>query len=79
MYCNFDIGSLCDFTQERTGDDFDWTVHRGPTRSSGTGPNTDMSVIGQLFDLIITVALSHFGRFPFGGDSACHKGSKIVL
>ena len=48
-YCNFDSGSLCDFTQA-TGDQFDWTLHKGPTRSGGTGPSTDMSGKGQLFD-----------------------------
>lgn len=41
-YCNFDSGSLCDFTQA-TGDQFDWTLHKGSTRSGGTGPSTDMS------------------------------------
>ena len=48
-YCNFDSGSLCDFTQA-TGDQFDWTLHKGPTSTGGTGPGTDMSGKGQLFD-----------------------------
>ncbi|KAL9975855.1 hypothetical protein ACROYT_G013067, partial [Oculina patagonica] len=42
VYCSFDTGSLCEFYQG-TGDDFDWTVHQGPTSSGGTGPRTDMS------------------------------------
>nr|XP_058973356.1 MAM and LDL-receptor class A domain-containing protein 1-like isoform X1 [Pocillopora verrucosa] len=41
-YCNFDSGSLCDLTQA-TGDQFDWTLHKGPTSTGGTGPGTDMS------------------------------------
>lgn len=54
-YCNFDSGSLCDFTQA-TGDQFDWTLHKGSTRSGGTGPSTDMSGKGQLFDYPILEA-----------------------
>lgn len=42
VYCNFDSGSRCDFTQD-TQDDFDWTVHQGDTPSGGTGPSSDMS------------------------------------
>ena len=42
VYCNFDHGSRCDFTQD-TQDDFDWTVHQGATPSGGTGPSSDMS------------------------------------
>ena len=49
VYCNFDSGSLCDFTQA-TGDQFDWTLHKGPTSTGGTGPGTDMSGKGQLYD-----------------------------
>ncbi|CAH3027830.1 unnamed protein product, partial [Porites evermanni] len=42
VYCNFDHGSRCDFTQD-TQDDFDWTVHQGATPSGETGPSSDMS------------------------------------
>nr|XP_058972703.1 MAM and LDL-receptor class A domain-containing protein 1-like [Pocillopora verrucosa] len=51
-YCNFDSGSLCDLTQA-TGDQFDWTLHKGPTSTGGTGPGTDMSGKGQLYDYSI--------------------------
>ena len=37
--CNFDV-SLCGFVQG-TDDKFDWTRHKGNTRSSGTGPSFD--------------------------------------
>ena len=42
VYCNFDVGTPCDFIQDTT-DDFDWTIHQGRTSSGGTGPSTDMS------------------------------------
>ena len=42
VYCSFDDGTLCEFYQG-TGDDFDWTIHRGSTSSGGTGPSADMS------------------------------------
>ncbi|KAK7480756.1 hypothetical protein BaRGS_00028017, partial [Batillaria attramentaria] len=37
--CDFDDG-LCTWTQSQT-DDLDWTLHRGPTLTSRTGPQSD--------------------------------------
>ncbi|KAK7478855.1 hypothetical protein BaRGS_00029954, partial [Batillaria attramentaria] len=38
--CDFELPTICGYTQE-TGDDFDWTRHRGRTASSSTGPTGD--------------------------------------
>ncbi|XP_060597143.1 MAM and LDL-receptor class A domain-containing protein 1-like [Ruditapes philippinarum] len=38
--CTFDNGDYCGWTQPST-DDFDWTIHSGPTQSDNTGPLTD--------------------------------------
>lgn len=39
--CNFDEG-LCTWRNvKNSDDDFDWTLNRGPTASSSTGPTTD--------------------------------------
>lgn len=41
--CNFDSQSLCGFTQD-TGDNFNWSLHKGRTGSyPTTGPTTDFS------------------------------------
>ncbi|KAH3887671.1 hypothetical protein DPMN_011689 [Dreissena polymorpha] len=37
--CNFDQG-LCTWTQDK-GDNFDWTLNRGPTPTTLTGPSAD--------------------------------------
>ena len=37
--CNFDV-STCGFLQDKN-DKFNWTRHKGPTLSSGTGPSSD--------------------------------------
>ena len=37
--CNFDSG-LCGYMQQTT-DSLDWTRHRGPTPTAGTGPESD--------------------------------------
>ena len=47
---------MCEFYQG-TGDDFDWTIHRGPTSSGGTGPSTDMSGKGSLYSTFICDSL----------------------
>ena len=44
--CNFDQGNLCSFTNG-SSDDFDWTINRGSTPSSGTGPSHDVSGDGN--------------------------------
>jgi len=54
VYCSFDTGSLCEFSQG-TEDDFDWTLNRGPTSSGGTGPSTDMSGNGTFDQQIISL------------------------
>ncbi|KAK7098915.1 hypothetical protein V1264_003130 [Littorina saxatilis] len=41
--CNFDTGSLCSYTNAKTGDVFDWTLQHGGTPSQGTGPSADHS------------------------------------
>jgi hypothetical protein len=39
--CNFDQHThLCQWKNLRD-DDFDWTLHNGPTVSTGTGPSVD--------------------------------------
>lgn len=40
--CDFNNNELpfCDFRQDNT-DDSDWIRHKGPTPTSGTGPNGD--------------------------------------
>ncbi|KAK7478849.1 hypothetical protein BaRGS_00029948, partial [Batillaria attramentaria] len=38
--CDFELPTICGYTQE-TVDDFDWTRHRGRTASSSTGPTGD--------------------------------------
>lgn len=37
--CNFDTNT-CGWTQSRN-DDFNWSLHKGQTGSSGTGPSRD--------------------------------------
>ena len=39
-HCSFERqdNALCGMTQERSRDQFDWTVHSGPTPSEKTGP-----------------------------------------
>ncbi len=43
--CTPTCGAACPLTAtgwtNATGDDIDWTVHAGPTQSTGTGPSTD--------------------------------------
>jgi hypothetical protein len=40
--CDFDSGILCaSWKQEKTRDDIDWTLRKGSTTSSGTGPDKD--------------------------------------
>ena len=47
VYCNFDVQSLCQFTQG-TGDQYDWLLNKGTTSSSpDTGPSADISSTGQ--------------------------------
>ena len=38
--CDFEQ-SMCGFTNDENNDDFDWTLARGSTSSSQTGPETD--------------------------------------
>ena len=38
--CTFERG-ICNWKNLKTGDDFDWTRHRGGTYSSYTGPSID--------------------------------------
>ena len=38
--CTFERG-ICNWKNLKTGDDFDWTRHRGGTFSSQTGPSID--------------------------------------
>ena len=41
--CNFEdaINDPCNFTQDKNGDDFDWTRYQGWTPSWNTGPTRD--------------------------------------
>ena len=50
--CNFEseIG-LCGFKQE-DNDNFDWIRHQGRTRSRGTGPSADNTLV-SLFGLLL--------------------------
>jgi len=38
--CTFETG-LCAFRNTLIGDEFDWTLNKGETRSSNTGPTVD--------------------------------------
>ena len=38
--CTFETG-LCNWNNLKTGDQFDWTRHRGSTYSTNTGPSID--------------------------------------
>ena len=39
--CDFESRSICGFTQDKSGDQFDWMRDNQGTSSSGTGPRTD--------------------------------------
>ena len=39
--CTFDQSNLCTWTNVQSGDQFDWTLQKKGTPSSGTGPATD--------------------------------------
>ena len=40
--CTFENGlEACGFSQYPEADDFDWTIHSGPTDSVDTGPSSD--------------------------------------
>ena len=39
--CDFEGGHTCSWTQDTTGDQFNWTVYHGPTPTDFTGPTTD--------------------------------------
>lgn len=40
--CNFEMDvDPCNFTQDKTGDDFDWRLNSGWTSSYNTGPTRD--------------------------------------
>ncbi|KAL8608892.1 hypothetical protein ACOMHN_065230 [Nucella lapillus] len=39
--CNFEAADICGFTQQSSGDQFDWTRHSGRTSSDFTGPTND--------------------------------------
>lgn len=41
--CNFDSGGLCQGVSQSRNDKFDWTVRKGSTPSSGTGPSGDIN------------------------------------
>ena len=41
--CSFEQSNVCAWTQDRT-DAFDWTVNKGKTQSSETGPPSDHSL-----------------------------------
>lgn len=42
VLCDFDNGDFCNLEQLANGDDeFDWTINRGHTASSATGPSVD--------------------------------------
>ncbi|XP_068711848.1 MAM and LDL-receptor class A domain-containing protein 1-like isoform X1 [Montipora foliosa] len=44
LECNFDgEEKLCDRVSQSKDDDFDWTLRKGTTPSSGTGPSADVS------------------------------------
>ena len=60
--CNFDSQSLCGFTQD-TGDNFNWSLHKGRTGSyPTTGPTTDFSGNGKTNHLII-ISTFHYFRY----------------
>ena len=45
--CDFDNGVLCDTLRQVSGsDNFDWSIARGSTRTSDTGPNGDHTTGG---------------------------------
>ena len=48
LNCDFDSGRLCQGVKQRSDDKFDWTVRRGSTPSSETGPSADVSGNGML-------------------------------
>ena len=39
--CSFDNGNLCTWSNQRSGDNFDWTFQKRGTPSTGTGPSAD--------------------------------------
>ncbi|CAB3994146.1 MAM and LDL-receptor class A domain-containing 1-like [Paramuricea clavata] len=75
--CNFDNGDICSY-QNGTGQ-FNWTVNRGQTPSSGTGPSSDVS--GRGFYLFIETSFPRqFGDnatilTPYLNGSQCMKFS----
>ena len=40
MYCDFENGDLCGWSQDAS-DNFDWSRGSGNTATKGTGPQTD--------------------------------------
>ncbi|XP_046856293.1 enteropeptidase-like isoform X2 [Xenia sp. Carnegie-2017] len=52
--CDYRLGTIsCPWHNEKTNDDFDWSIGRGSTSSSNTGPSTDSkgSIYGKYFFL----------------------------
>ncbi|KAK3087453.1 hypothetical protein FSP39_006069 [Pinctada imbricata] len=48
LTCGFEPGSVC-FMDNMDGDDFDWTIHSGPTPSKNTGPSAAKDGINYLY------------------------------
>ncbi len=51
--CDFDNGVLCDTLRQVTGsDNFDWSIGRGSTGTSNTGPSGDRTTGGGEYDAL---------------------------
>jgi len=77
--CNFDSTKkqFCSWRQEKSDDEFDWTLHQGSTPSGSTGPKTDHS--GKGFYAYIETSSPRRGgerarilNGPFSGVKCLH-------
>jgi len=50
MGCNFENNNICRWSQDIT-DKFNWTLHKGSSASSNTGPTSDHTTGNSMFPL----------------------------
>ena len=78
--CDFE-GGLCSWSNDRTGDDFDWILGQGGTPSSNTGPSVDHTLGSSQGKVDLELLLVHVRRSTkyYVFDCTLREGSLCMV